>query len=93
MDDEIFCEIMKRPSKEELTEDDFLYIEEERKIREQVERFERGIHEVAWKDGREEGRKSRGTGGLSPKMQKCAFGESYLLAEPVQKKIDRWFSI
>ncbi len=42
MDDDIFCEIMKRINKKELTEDDFFYIEKERKIREEVERFERG---------------------------------------------------
>jgi hypothetical protein len=56
MDDETFCEIMRRLGKEELTEDDFVYIAEERKIRGQVERFEQGIREVAWKDGKEEGR-------------------------------------
>ena len=55
MDDEIFSEIMRRLSKEELADDDFVYIAEERKIREQVERFEQGIREVAWKDGKEEG--------------------------------------
>jgi predicted transposase/invertase (TIGR01784 family) len=51
MNDEIFVEIMKRINKKELTEDDFLYIENEREIREEVERYERQIYE----DGQEEG--------------------------------------
>jgi hypothetical protein len=59
MDDEIFVEIMKRINKKELTEDDFLYIENEKEIREEVERFEQGIYEVArkdvWEDGMEKG--------------------------------------
>jgi hypothetical protein len=53
MDDDIFCEIMKRINKKELTEDDFFYIENEKTIWEEVERFERQIYE----DGREEGLK------------------------------------
>ncbi|MDQ1352049.1 MAG: hypothetical protein QG657_2355 [Acidobacteriota bacterium] len=45
--DEIFCEMMKRLDKKELTDDDFMYIQDERKIREEVERFEQEIY----KDG------------------------------------------
>ncbi len=50
MDDEIFCEIMKRLKKDNLTEDDFFYIEEEKEIWEQVERYERGVYEDAQKE-------------------------------------------
>lgn len=57
-DDEIFREMMKRLSKKELTVDDFAYIAEEKKLREEVERLERGIHDLAWKDGSEAGRKA-----------------------------------
>ena len=73
MDDEIFCEIMKRLNKKGLTEDDFLYIESEKKLWEEVERYERGVYEdaqreayykaqkkvyaEALKDGVEQGRK------------------------------------
>jgi hypothetical protein len=53
MDDEIFVEIMKRINKKELSEDDFFYIEKETEIREEVERFEQGVYEVALKDARE----------------------------------------
>jgi hypothetical protein len=45
MDDEIFSEIIKRINKKELSEDDLLYIENESKIREEVERFEGQIYE------------------------------------------------
>jgi len=48
---------MKRINKKGLREDDFVYIENEKEIWEEVERFEQGIYEVAWKDGREDGRK------------------------------------
>ncbi len=89
MDDEIFVEIMKRINKKELSEDDFLYIENERKIREEVERFERGVYEVALKDalrkvrkevweddmekGREEGRKEGREEGIKQGEKKNAF--------------------
>ena len=53
MDDEIFCEIIKRINKKELTEDDFIYIENEKKIQEEVERFERQIYEDGKKEGKE----------------------------------------
>jgi len=53
MDDEIFVEIMKRINKRLLTEDDFLYIENETEIREEVERFERQIYEDGIKEGKE----------------------------------------
>ena len=56
MDDEIFCEIIKRINKKELSEDDFQYIENERTIREEVERFEGQIYEDGREEGREEGR-------------------------------------
>jgi hypothetical protein len=49
MDDEVFVEIIKRINKKDLTEDDFHYIEDEREIREEVERFEQGIYEDAEK--------------------------------------------
>jgi hypothetical protein len=50
MDDEIFVEIMKRINKKELSQDDFLYIENETEIREEMERYERGIYEDAKKE-------------------------------------------
>ena len=53
MDDEIFREIIRKINKNELTEDDLLYIENETKIREEVERFEKQIYE----DGLEKGKK------------------------------------
>jgi predicted transposase/invertase (TIGR01784 family) len=53
MDDEIFCQIVKRIHKKELTEDDSLYIENEKKVREEVERFERQIYEDGIKEGKE----------------------------------------
>jgi hypothetical protein len=53
MDDEIFVEIMKRINKKGLTEDDFLYIEKETEVREEVERFERQIYEDGIKVGEE----------------------------------------
>ena len=53
MDDDIFCEIMKRINKKELTEDDFFYIENEKTIWEEVERFERQIYEDGKKEGKE----------------------------------------
>ncbi len=55
MDDEVFCQIMKRINKKELTQDDFLYIENETEVREEVERYERHIY----KDGKLEGEKSK----------------------------------
>ncbi len=56
MDDDIFCEIMKRINKKELTEDDFFYIENEKTIWEEVERFERQIYEDGRKKGIKEGK-------------------------------------
>lgn len=50
MDDEIFREIMKRLDKNGLNEDDFFYIENERELWEEVERYERGVHEDAQKE-------------------------------------------
>jgi hypothetical protein len=50
MDDEIFVEIMKRINKKDLTEDDFLYIEKEKEIREEMDRYEQGIYEDAKKE-------------------------------------------
>ncbi|HLP59859.1 MAG TPA: hypothetical protein VK186_13550, partial [Candidatus Deferrimicrobium sp.] len=52
LDDEIFCEMMERLSREELTDDDFIYIQEEKTIREEVERFEQQIYKDGWKDGK-----------------------------------------
>ena len=52
MDDEIFCEMMRRLEKEKLNEDDFLYIENETEVREEVERFERQIFEDGLKYGK-----------------------------------------
>ena len=57
MDDEIFREVIKRINKNELTEDDLLYIENETKIREEVERFEEQIYEDGREDGLEKGKK------------------------------------
>jgi hypothetical protein len=51
LDDEIFCEMMKRLSKDTLTDDDFSYIQNEKTFWEEVERFEQGIYEVAWNEG------------------------------------------
>jgi hypothetical protein len=53
MEDEIFREIIKRINKNELSEEDLQYIENETKIREEVERFEGQIFE----DGIEKGKK------------------------------------
>jgi predicted transposase/invertase (TIGR01784 family) len=53
MEDEIFREIIKRINKNELSEEDLQYIENETKIREEVERFEGQIYE----DGIEKGKK------------------------------------
>jgi hypothetical protein len=64
MDDEIFCQIVKRIHKKELTEDDSLYIENEKKVREEVERFERQIYEDGRKEGIEEIAKVMKTSGL-----------------------------
>ena len=55
MEDEIFCEIIKRINKKELSEDDFQYIENETTIREEVDRFEGQIYEDGREDGRVEG--------------------------------------
>jgi len=85
MDDEIFVEIMKRINKKELSEDDFLYIENEREIREEVERFEQGVYEVArqdawkdvreevWEDGMEKGRKEGREEGIKQGEKRNAF--------------------
>ncbi|MCU0289218.1 MAG: hypothetical protein MUF15_22835 [Acidobacteria bacterium] len=56
MDDEIFCEIIKRLDKKWLTENDYAYIKNEQKIREEVERFERQVYTGGWEDGMEKGR-------------------------------------
>ncbi|MCP5054052.1 MAG: hypothetical protein GY940_43185 [bacterium] len=58
MEDDIFREIMKRINKEELTEDDFLYIEDEKEIREEVERFERGVYEEVYEEVYKDGLKA-----------------------------------
>jgi predicted transposase/invertase (TIGR01784 family) len=55
LDDEIFCEMMKRLSKDTLTDDDFFYIQNEKTFWEEVERFEQGIYEVAWNEGEAKG--------------------------------------
>ncbi|MCX6579464.1 MAG: hypothetical protein NT166_04710 [Candidatus Aminicenantes bacterium] len=59
LDDEIFCEMMKRLSKDTLTDDDFSYIQNEKTFWEEVERFEQGIYEVAWNEGEAKGEKSK----------------------------------
>jgi predicted transposase/invertase (TIGR01784 family) len=64
MDDEIFVEIMKRINKRLLTEDDFLYIENETETREEVERFERQVYEDGKKEGIKEIAKVMKTSGL-----------------------------
>ena len=70
MEDEIFLKIMKRINKKELKEDDFNYIEDETKIREEVERFERGIREEAWENGVEKGLKNGMNKGIEKGMEK-----------------------
>ena len=50
MDDEIFCEIMKRLDKKELTEDDYNYIRKEIEIGEAVEQFEQDLYKDVSKD-------------------------------------------
>lgn len=59
LDDEIFCEMMKRLSKDTLTDDDFSYIQNEKTFWEEVERFEQGIYEVAWNEGEAKGEKNK----------------------------------
>ena len=69
MDDEIFVEIMKRINKKELSEDDFHYIENERTIREEVERFERGVYEEAREYYRRVGMKKGREAGMEAGME------------------------
>jgi len=50
-EDEIFAEIMRRLSRDRLTEEDLRYIEQERDAWEQVTRLERGYYEDGFIDG------------------------------------------
>jgi hypothetical protein len=54
-EDEIFCEIIKRLDKRSLTEEDYQYIKDEKKIREEIERFEQQIYQGGWQGGWEGG--------------------------------------
>ncbi len=49
--DEIFTEMIRRLRRDGLTDEDFAYIEDEKKTWEEVERLERGIYEDGKKDG------------------------------------------
>jgi hypothetical protein len=49
--DKIFSEMIRRLRRDELTDEDFVYIEDEKKTWEEVERLERGIYEDGKKDG------------------------------------------
>jgi hypothetical protein len=49
--DEIFSEMIRRLRRDELTDEDFAYIADAKKIWEEVERLERGIYEDGKKDG------------------------------------------
>jgi len=49
--DEIFLEMIRRLRRDELTEEDFAYIEDEKRTWEEVDRLERGIYEDGKKDG------------------------------------------
>jgi predicted transposase/invertase (TIGR01784 family) len=44
-------EMIRRLRRDELTEEDFVYIEDEKRTREEVGRLERGIYEDGKKDG------------------------------------------
>jgi predicted transposase/invertase (TIGR01784 family) len=55
MNDEIFCEIIRRLSRSELNEEDIIYIENEKKFWEEVERLERGIYKEGLEEGLEVG--------------------------------------
>lgn len=50
-EDEIFAEIIRRLSKDALSEDDLTYIETERQAWEEFSRLERGIRESGYKEG------------------------------------------
>jgi hypothetical protein len=49
--DVIFSEIIRRLRRDDLTAEDFAYIEDEKKTREEIDRLERGIYEDGKKDG------------------------------------------
>ncbi|MCP4219511.1 MAG: hypothetical protein GY765_33055, partial [bacterium] len=55
-DDETFREIIRRLNREELTSDDFAYLDKEEVRWEEVERLETGFYETGRKDGRKEGK-------------------------------------
>ncbi len=55
--DEIFNEMMRRLNSEELTGDDFEYIEKEKELWEEVERLEVNMYQSGMKDGRRDGMK------------------------------------
>ncbi len=54
-EDEIFLEMMKRLNREDLKEEDIVYIEREKEFWEGVERFERGIYNEAFGIGHKQG--------------------------------------
>jgi hypothetical protein len=63
MDDEIFCEIIKRLDKSGLDDNDYAYINNEKKIREEVERFEQEVYTGGWEGGMAKGREEGWEGG------------------------------
>jgi hypothetical protein len=57
MEDKTFSEVIKRLNKTDLTEDDIIYIDDEKEFWEESERFEKGIYQNGKKEGRKEGKK------------------------------------
>ncbi|MCP4153774.1 MAG: hypothetical protein GY757_38970 [bacterium] len=71
-EDEIFREMMRRLNREDLTDDDFQYIEEEKELWEEVERLETNMYQSGVKDGKREGRKEGMEEGMEKGMEKAA---------------------
>jgi len=81
MDDEIFVEIMKRINKKDLTEDDFFYIEKEKEIREEMDRYEQGVYEEAIKKIEREAKKK-----VEKKIEKEAKKKAFEIAGRLKAK-------